>query len=127
MADRPADRHRIWKEGARRRPTDAVCRQIADAECLRFAWYVPVELPRMGSPGTGVVLRLRRCTLSSPILRERASGIRRVQSPVRGDEPDDGSTDRGGSCRLRPRPWTEEICEAALAIFRRVERLVPRA
>ncbi len=127
VADGPHDGARVRKEGARRGAADPRARPQAGADRLRLEQHDHAHVPRLGPRGARGVLRPGRRDLAAQLLRQYTRAHRQGQLPLPGDEPGHGAPDPGDRGRLRLRAGGQALAEAAVAVLRRVERLVPRA
>ena len=97
------------------------------AHRLRLQQHHPADLPRLGSRGPRGMLRPGGRHLAAQLLRQHARPHGQRQRALSRHEPGHGAADPGDRRRLRLRAGRAEIAEAALALVRRMERLVPRA
>ena len=97
------------------------------AHRLRIEQHHPADVSGVGSRGAGGVLRPGRRDLAAQLLRQHPGAHRQQHRPLPGDEPRHGAPDPRDRRRLRLRPGHPQVTQAALAVVRRVERLVPRA
>ena len=65
--------------------------------------------------------------LAAQLLRQHAGAHRQQHRPLPGDEPRHGAADPRDRRGLRLRAGPAQVAEAAVAVVRRMERLVPRA
>ena len=127
LADRPAAGARVRPQGARRRQADAGDRSGPAADRLRIERHLHADLPDLGSRGPGGVLRPGRRHLAPRLLRQHQGVVGQQHRALPRDEPGHGSPHPRDCRGLRLRAGAPEVEQAAVAVVRRVERLVPRA
>ena len=127
MADRANAGARVRPEGARRGKTDACHRQRGAADCVRVERHRHADLPGLGPRSAGGMLRPGRRHLAARVLRQHACPDRQQHRALSGDESRHGPPDSRDRGRVRLRPGHAPIEQAALAVLRRVECVVPRA
>ena len=118
---------RVRPQGARHRAAGARHRPGRAAHRLRLEQPRHAHLPRVGSRGAGGVLRHGRRHLAAQLLRQRARTLGRQVRALPRAESRHGAADPGNHRGRRLRAGPQAFAEEAVAVVRRVERLVPRA
>ena len=127
VADRPAAGARVRPQGARRRQADAGHRSGPAAHRLRIERHVHADVSHLGPRSPRGVLRPGGRHLAARLLRQHEGVVGQQHRALPGDEPRHGSPHPRDGGGLRLRAGAAEVEQAAVAVVRRVERLVPRA
>ena len=127
LADGPHAGARLRPQGARHRRGRCASSIAVSAHRLRIEQHHPADVSRVGSRGARGVLRPGRRHLAAQLLRQHAGAHRRQHRALPGDEPRHGAADPRDRRGLRLRAGAAQVAQAAVAVVRRVERLVSRA